>query len=92
MINAIDVAEKMSNFVEKYAEVTAQKEAGGPEQLSYYESLDENYDLVILEAPIVGTIVAITDNVWTPIFYYLEDDEWTLGDLIGGYLDLYYKR
>lgn len=91
-INSKLITEKVSVFVQAYEELRSEIQNGDGTKTFFEKTLDEDYDLVIIESPVVGEIVAITDSAMNAIFYYLEDDEWTIGDLIGGYLDLYFKR
>ena len=92
-MNKHEIIAKVMNFLDKYEAIEAEMNSNDSGKTSFYESLDENYDLVVIKAPVVGEVVAITDKSWTPIFYYMEDeDEFTIGDLICGYLDLYFKR
>ena len=90
-MDKFEIIKKVQNFLDAYERVMEEKESDESERISFYESLDENYDLVVLRVPIVGDVVSIADKDWIPIFYYIEEDEWTIGDLIGGYLDLYTK-
>ena len=92
MINIEELKEKSSNFIEKFEKIQEEMRAAEGTVGSWYESLDENYDLVFIRVALLGLVASVCDKDWTPIFYYLEDEEWTIGDLMGGYLDLYFER
>ena len=92
MINIEEFKAKVAVFTDRYEKIQEEMKASGGENGTWYESLDEDYDLVFMRVALVGTVVAITDKDWTPVFYYLEDEDWTVGDVLGGYLDLYFER
>ena len=92
MINIEELKDKTSNFIEKFEKIQEEMRAAEGTVGSWYESLDENYDLVFIRVALLGLVASVCDKDWTPIFYYLEDEEWTIGDLMGGYLDLYFER
>ena len=54
------------------------------------ERIDENYLLVVSFKN--GEQYSIVGNSYELEFCYFEEDQWTFGDLLGGYLDLYYQR
>ena len=82
---------KCTSFIEKYALAKAEYEAADGDLGIWYESLDENYDIVFFRLQIVGAGVAVVDKNTCPMFYYLENDEieWNPGDVLLGYLELY---
>ena len=92
MTNIVEAKkEKTVNFIEKYALAKAEYEAADGDLGIWYESLDENYDIVFFRLQIVGSGVAITDKYTRPEFFYLKDDEveWKDVDVLLGYLELY---
>ena len=92
MINIEEMKNRTENFIDKFEKIQDEMKIADGTIGTWYESLDEDYDLVFMRVALMGLVVAITDKEWCPVFYYLEDEDWTIGDVLGGYLDLYFKR
>lgn len=86
MINVDIVCEKTIAFTEAYrkvSEIVSDEET--VQDLAVGERIDENYFLV---SAFGGEFWAIAQNDNTLIFWYGPDDDFTFGDMLGGYLDL----
>ena len=91
MINFEDVRAKVDAIVEAYSKVEDLMGRDDSKAAAVEVPIDETYSLVAVRGGEAMFIVdgANRDHI---VLDYIPDDEWTPGDIIGGYLDLYIER
>ncbi len=92
-MNKDELKEKVSNFIEKYYDMMEAFETEEEDVRGISIMIDETYQLRYEIVDIIGNaIIAIHDvELGEPIMWYSLDEDYTLGDLVGGYLDLVFK-
>lgn len=85
-----EIKGKVTNFIEKYYDMMETFESGGEDVKGVSIMIDDTYQLRYEVVDIIGNaIIAIHDvELGEPVMWYSLDEDYTLGDLIGGYLDL----
>ena len=82
------IKEKSSKFIERYFLVLGALE-NADDKLSVSVVLDDKYELAVM---CNGKLIAIVEQeTKEPVLYYCDEDDWTLGDVLGGYLDFWFK-
>ena len=91
MINFEDVRTKVDAIIEAYSKVEDLMGRDDSKAAAVEVPIDETYSLVAVRG---GEAMFIVDgeNRDHIVLDYIPDDEWTPGDVIGGYLDLYIER
>ena len=88
-----DLKEKVSNFIEKYYDMMETFESENEDVKGVSIQIDETYQLRYEIVDIIGNaIIAIHDTeLGEAVLWYTLDEDYTLGDLVGGYLDLVFR-
>ena len=91
MINFEDMRTKVDAIIEAYSKVEDLMGRDDSKAAAVEVPIDETYSLVAVRG---GEAMFIVDGTNRDhiVLDYLPDDEWTPGDVIGGYLDLYIER
>ena len=91
MINVEQISEKTVAFVCAYEEVGKMVYANElNHEIAVAARIDEQYALVSAFNGDFWAIAKVEGNELA--FWYGPEDEWTFGDLLGGYLDLYFEK
>ena len=86
-----DLQKKSENLFRAYTEVKKKVEESLDGKEFYVEEpIDENY--ILIASFKNGEQYSIVDKEYNLQFCYFDEDDWTIGDLVGGYLDLYYEK
>lgn len=86
--NFEDVRARVNIIVEALEQIAMLLGRDDNKAAAFEVQIDENYNLVAVRG---GDVLCIVegDNV---VMDYVPDDEWTIGDIVGGYLDLYFTK
>lgn len=85
-MNFDDFREKINNIVSALEQIMMLLVRDDDKTAAFEVQIDETYSLVAVRG---GDVLCIVegDNV---VMDYVPDDEFTIGDIIGGYMDLYF--
>ena len=88
-----ELKEKVSNFIERYYDLMDTFEEADDDVKGVSIQIDETYQLRYEIVDIIGnTVIAIHDTeLGESVLWYTLDEDYTLGDLVGGYLDLVFR-
>ena len=86
--NFEDLRTKVNQIVEALEQIAMLLGHNDDKAAAFEVPIDETYSLVAVRG---GDVLCIVegDNV---VMDYVPDDEWTIGDIVGGYLDLYFTK
>ena len=88
MLNSLETKTRAIKFIDRYYLALSYLE-NATDKLSVSIAIDDKYDLAVM---CNGKLIAIVEHeTKEPVLYYCDEDEWTLGDILGGYIDLYNK-
>lgn len=85
-MNFDEFREKINNIVSALEQIMMLLVRDDDKAAAFEVQIDETYSLVAVRG---GDVLCIVegDNV---VMDYVPDDEFTIGDIIGGYMDLYF--
>ena len=83
-----EVRTKVGNIVEALEQISMLLGRDDAKTAAYEVRIDETYSLVAVRG---GDVMCIVEGS-NVVMDYVPDDEWTIGDIISGYLDLYFTR
>ena len=88
MNNFDEVRTKVNNIVEALEQIAMLLGRDDDKAAAFEVRIDESYSLVAVRG---GDVLCIMEGDLV-VMDYVPDDEWTIGDIVGGYLDLYFTK